>query len=162
VSETVEKYFSILNDYFGDVLDWMEKRNYSTKDEQWTAILEVYPRKLYEPILGSLYDELKKLDWTSQERYVKNSGGLKTSYIGSYYVQSIVSEHSLAFLKKTALYSDTLIMSEYIVTELLTWKIRGTGNKGTFLSIANLALNYLSIKDLFISDFDPPSKDCGT
>jgi len=155
LNKLVEKYFSILDDYFGDAVDWMTKKQYS-KNEQIRAIAETYDATLFKPMLDSLYEELRKLDWASQEKVIKNIGGSKTAYIESSYVQSSIVEDSLAFLKKIALYSDTIIIDDPIGSELIACRNRkGIGVEQSFALIAQMAINYLSIKDLFLSDLQP-------
>lgn len=155
MSKFVEKYFSILKDYFGVALERIYKKGYSVQ-ERPRAIAEVYDATLFKPMLESLYDELMRLDWVSQEDAVRKIGGVKTSYIGSLYMSARPPETSLDFLKKMCLYSDTLILNDHTLSELITWRRRGTGESLTFLIVATTAIDYLTVEDLFISDVHPP------
>ncbi len=60
------------------------------------------------------------------------------------------------FLKKTALYSDTTIINDPILSELMALQLRGTGEGQAFHIVAQYALQLLANKELFDSDVNPP------
>lgn len=153
MSKFVERYFSILEDYFGVVLERISKKRYSP-EEYPQAIAEVYDRTLVRPTLDSLYDELMRLDWDSQINATQKVGGLKVSYIG------VISAESPAeipeFLKKACLYSDTVILNDHISSWMYDWRKNAPDDLPIFEAVARYAICYLTIKDLFVCDLKPP------
>lgn len=106
--------------------------------------------------MESLHQELVNLNWTAQENTVARLGGLKTAYMGHAYVYKRSPTMTLDFLKKTGLYSDTIIIRDPIFSELFTWKKRRAGEVQSFHLVAQWALHLLAIEELFSSELDPP------
>ncbi len=82
--------------------------------------------------------------------------GLKTSYLGDAYVHQKNPAQTFDFLKKTSLYADTSIIKDSIVSELLAFQQRKTGEVPSFSIITQYALNMMKIEELFSSDLDRP------
>jgi hypothetical protein len=155
MSKVTEKYFLILKDYFGPLRDWASRKGYSGS-EALKGAMELYSPALMKTTLESLHQELMSLEWSSQETDVAKIGGLKTSYLGQMYAYLSNPTSTIDFLKKTCMYSDTIIINDSILSELLTWRKRGTGELISFNLVALWALHLLSIEDLFSSELDPP------
>lgn len=156
MSKVTERYFSILKDYFGPLLDWASRKGLGTGPESIQATVELYNPSLMKTVMESLHQELVNLDWTAQENTVAGLGGLKTAYLGYAYIYKKSPTVTFDFLKKTGLYSDTIIINDPILTELITWQKRGTGEIVSFHLISQWALRLLAIEDLFSSDLNPP------
>lgn len=155
MSKVTERYFSILKDYFGDLLDWTSRKGYS-ESESVRAIMELYNPSLMKTLMESLHQELVNLDWVAQENAIAGLGGLKTAYLGYAYMWKKSPTVTFDFLKKTGLYSDTIIINDPILTELITWQKRGSGGVLSFYIVAQWVLSLLAIEDLFSSELNPP------
>jgi len=107
-------------------------------------------------VMESLNQELVNLNWTAQENALARLGGLKTAYMGHAYVYKREPTMTLDFLKKIGLYSDTIIIRDPTLSELLTWKKRRAGEVQSFHLVAQWALRLLAIEELFSSELDPP------
>lgn len=153
MTKVVEKYFSILEDYFGVVVERISKKRYP-REEYQRAIAEVYDRPVVKPMLDSLYDELMRLDWASQMNATQRIGGLKASYIGIFSTQRPTEIPE--FLKKTCLYSDTVILNDHISSWIQDWRKNALDDFSTFQAVAHFAIYYLTIKNLFLFDLNPP------
>lgn len=123
MKKIAEQYFSILDDYFKEVYEIAAKHEF-VKDDYWDKMLEIYDPVTIISIMDTLYDDLSKIDWCSQEQHIKKIAGLKTSYIGSVYSYLQNISQTAQFLKKAALYADTIIVNDYMLSELFTWKKR--------------------------------------
>lgn len=155
MSKVSERYFSIIKDYFSDLLDWASRKGYYGP-ESLQATAELYSPRLMKTVMESLYHELVSLDWIAQENTIATLGGLRTAYLGHAYMYKRSSTETFDFLKKTSLYSDTTIINDPILSELLTWRKRGTGEVISFHLVAQWAIHLLSIEDLFSSELSPP------
>lgn len=152
MGKLVEKYFSILRDYFSPALKWAYKRGYPAQEVSLQSMQEIYDPTVVRPMLESLYDDLMVLDWALQEETVREMGGLKPTYLGI----GKPDVNTYGFLKRTALYSDTIIVDDYISDTVVNWKLRGSGDLTTLLGITRYAIHCLNIEDLFLSDLQPP------
>jgi hypothetical protein len=155
LNKITEQYFSILKDYFADLQKWNSKRGYSGP-ESVEGIAELYNPESMKGTMETLSQELKKLDWETQSSVNEKVGGLRTAYLGQGYIHMNYPETTFNFMKKTALYMDEIIVNDPLLSELLTWQKRGTGETLSFNLVAQYALQLLSIEDLFISDTDQP------
>jgi hypothetical protein len=156
LTKVVEQYFSILDDYFRDAHKIASKNRF-VKDNYWGKILEIYDPVSASAIMDSLYDDLRKIDWGAQEQHIQNTGGLKASYAGSMYGYLQDIPQTERFLKKTALYADTIILNDSILSELWSWQKKGrTGWEISFPIALISAIDFLYLKELFISDVDTP------
>lgn len=155
MSSINEKYFSILKDYFSDLAEWNKKKGFQGFNSQ-SEIYKIYSPELMRSILNSLTDDLSNLNWDAQQKNVKNLGGLKTSYLGSAFSWQKDSNETSEFLKKTSLYSDTCIIRDPVLSELLAYQLRGSGEILSFLFVVNHALKMLEIESLFSTDINPP------
>ncbi len=107
--------------------------------------------------MSSLYQELSTLDWAIQDSAVKRLGGLKAAYIGSGYSYSRAEPTTSDFLRKTCLYTDSVILADDIFNALLSNHKELSGHKDYFPScifsgIIHSAINLLAIEDFFTSD----------
>lgn len=156
MSKTAEQYFSILNEYFREAYEIASKNKF-VKDNYWNKTIEAYDPASAIAIMDSLYEDLKKIDWGSQEQRIRNTGGLKASYTGSVYSYLQNVSQTAQFLKKASLYADTIIINDSILSELWAWQKKGrTGWEISFPVVLNSAIDYLCLKDLFVTDVEPP------
>jgi hypothetical protein len=151
----IDRYFSIIKDNFGIAYDIAAKNNFD--QQKYMPILE----KLYTPELIKItseiiFEELKSLDWSSQEKSVKNANGLKVHYLGGEYVYKKSPSAISNFLKRTALYADTIVFEEQVFGHLLHAQNFGIEWKNYFGYILNDAINYLEQEQFFYSDSDAP------
>lgn len=153
---TDERYFTIIKDYFGDFAQFCKRKNVLTLQESVNACGELYPLRMIEPIMTSLYEELSSLDWETQANQIKKLGGVCSSYLGNAYIYLNEKNKTFDVLKKTALYSDTTLVNDPLLSELCTWKQRETGADRSFQILAQYALQLLSIEELFSNDINPP------
>ncbi len=121
---------------------------------------QVFP-KIYDSVtaqsmMNSLKIDLEKLDWSSQENVISNINGLKTAYIGSGYSYLGSPWTLFSFLKKTCLYSDTVIISDDTTNTLMSGPEGQNVPLCMFSGIVNNAINLLAIENLFTSDTTPP------
>jgi hypothetical protein len=143
-----EKYFQILEDYFGIHHKQMKRKGQTTLEAS-EAALDMYSPKLAESVLETLGEELARLDWEGTERSVSRQGGVK-AYLESPW-------DALASPKPTqrlSLYADTTIISR----PLLAFKAKQREWHPMVVlqfAIAD-ALNLLQLKDLFLADVTPP------
>jgi hypothetical protein len=152
LTKVSEKYFSILEDYFKPLKEYTEKKGLPVSQ----CICDVYSALAITGILFTLSEELKRLDWSYQKNKIVNMHGVKTSYLGGAYLYHSYPESTVNFLKKTALYSDTLVINDPILSELLAWEKRKTGELSTFNLVAQYAVRLLTMEKMFCSDIDPP------
>lgn len=150
-----ERYFAILRDYFGGLLDWSSKKG-RPKSQLGMSIAELYNPSLMKTTMETLTQELMSLNWANQSSAIERIGGLRTAYLGHGYIWQSRPEKTFDFLKKTSLYTDTVIVNDPILTELLAWQERGTGEIVSFTLVAADALSLLPLEDLFNSDVGPP------
>lgn len=155
MSKVTEQYFSILKDYFSELLDWASRKGYSGP-ESIQATAQLYNPTLMKTLMESLHQELMNLNWTAQENTVARLGGLKTAYMGHVYMYGRSPTVTHDFLKKTGLYADTTIIRDPILSELLAWKERRTGEVLSFHLVAQWALHLLAMEELFSSELDSP------
>jgi hypothetical protein len=156
LTKETESYFSILKDYFGPLVRYSSKKGYSGLLESVDAVAQIYTPQMVTPIMTSLSEELSKLNWKAQTEELDKIGGVRSSYLGNAYMYLNEDNKTFDFLKKTALYSDTTIISDPLISELLTWQQRKTGEVKSFQIIAQYALQLLAIEELFDSDINPP------
>ena len=122
MNRVIDKYFAVLKDYFGEALKIASKSRFLRLDYLKT-LGTIYGDNdvVLGSILDSLYDELASLDWASQEKSVQQIDGLKVSYIGSTYVWLRHVSTTSDFLRKTALYADTIVFKDDVLSELITY-----------------------------------------
>lgn len=154
MSSVEEKYFLILKDYFSDLFEWIEKKG-SNSTNPMSEIFKIYSPDLMKNTLDSLTYDLSKLNWDAQLVKIKKIGGLKTVYLGDAFTYQKKPTQTFDFLKKTALYADTSIIRDSILSEALAYQNRGTGEGLSFPFIAYHALSILKIEGLFASDIEP-------
>jgi hypothetical protein len=156
LNKVVDQYFSILNDYFAEAYEIASKNRF-VKGNYWNKILELYDPSLTIAVMDSLYDDLQKIDWKAQEQHIRNTGGLKVSYSGSVYGYLQDVPQTAQFLKKASLYADTIILNDTILSELLSWqKKEKTGWEISFPIVLSSAIDFLYLKELFVSDMEIP------
>lgn len=145
-----EKYFSILKDYFGEAFNIAAKAKF--KREKYDEILGgIYDDVLAQSIMDSLHKDLSTLDWETQDFAVKRLGGLKTAYIGSGYGYSRPNPVTSDFLRKTCLYTDSVVLADDIFNALLTHH-KDNFPPCVFSGLIHSAINLLTIEDFFASD----------
>ncbi len=147
-----EQYFAILKDYF-QILQKYTKENGLKASE---CLCDIYNQELIKGTLLTLIEELESLDWESQKIGIDALCGTKSVYLGNAYLYNNTQNNTEEFLKKTALYADTLIINEPILSELLSWEKRGTGDLSAFNLVAQYALRLLAMEDLFDTHLNPP------
>jgi hypothetical protein len=143
-----EKYFQILDDYFGIHYEEM-KRKQQTAEEATNAILRMYNPELADSVLETLGEELAHLDWSGAESSVSGQGGVKAYVEGA--VDTLASRKPI---QRLSLYADTVVISR----PLQVLKTRQQEWRPTVLlgPIVFDALNLLQLKDLFLADVTPP------
>lgn len=137
-------------------MEYSKKKNVRTLQESVNAVSELYNPKIIESIMDSLYEELYSLNWDSQVEGIKRLGGVRSAYLGNAYMYLNDNNQTLDILKKSALYADTTLVNDPIMSELQTWKLRGTGEKRAFPILAVYACQVMLIEELFASDNNPP------
>jgi hypothetical protein len=154
MTNLIDKYFTILEDYFGGVYSAVkeEPNNYGKIEK---TITEVYRGSAFrQSTMETLYEELSKLNWSDQDISIQKTASLKVSYLGSdchEYWNTI-----LPFVKKCGLYADTIIINENVLSSLRRVEKNQLFSDICFRSIVKSAFSYFSIKDLFFADnFDP-------
>ncbi len=155
LTNVTEKYFDILKAYFGSLYKWASVKGYSSQNLA-ACIGELYNPQLMKATLLTLSKDLKELNWNAQMDFVKSIKGQKTGYLGNSYLYSNNSEATFEFLRKTALYSDTTIINDPIVSELLSWEKRGSGDVSSFNLVAQFAVRLILMEELFTLELDPP------
>ena len=160
MDKLTENYFQILEDHFSLIHNVMS----GTKNdaEKIALILKIYPPKTQETMLESLYEDLVSLDWSSRKITVHKSPGIKSSF--SDFLSSNNLENTKRFLRRIALYSDTILLDDPILTELITLKNRQKTQTNTsdlsltlsFFIISKVSENMLKIRNLFFSDEEIP------
>jgi hypothetical protein len=155
MTDITAKYFEILADYFDPLCKRCSTRGYSSAHVA-ACIAELYDPQVVKAFLLTLSNDLKALDWLSQMDFVKSIKGQKTGYLGNSYLYSNSLDGTFDFLKKTALYSDTTIINDLIVSELIAWEDRGCGEDSSFNLIAQYAVRLLKMKELFSLDSNTP------
>lgn len=155
MNKVTGKYFSILNDYFGEMFKIASKEEFDAKRYSKT-IGEIYDLELAVSIMDSMHEELVQLDWDSQVTELQRIGGLKSLYMGKgiSYLQPVSATSD--FLKKTALYTDTIILKDDVLTGLSSWKDRHLDTRLTFGWIMQNAIEFLYMENLFSSDLNQP------
>jgi hypothetical protein len=147
-----EQYFAILKDYFQILQRYTNKNGLKASE----CLCDIYNQELIKGTLLTLIEELESLDWQSQKNGIDSLCGTKSAYLGNAYLYNNTQNNTEEFLKKTALYADTLIINEPILSELLSWEKRGTGDLSAFNLVAQYALRLLAMEDLFDTNLNPP------
>jgi hypothetical protein len=150
-----EQYFSILNDYMREPFKIASE--YDHRPEKYMRKLEhIYDIGTAKSILESMREELIHLDWDSLVSDIQKMSGQKSYYMGKglSYLNPIFETSD--FLKKTALYSDTIILKDDILTVLIAWKEEEEDLGVVFPFILQNALEFLKMQDLFFSDVSQP------
>jgi hypothetical protein len=156
LKKVVELYFSILNDYFREAYK-IASENGFVKNDYWNKMLKIYDPIAIPSIMDSLYEDLSKLDWDTQEQDIRRIGGFKASYTGSVYGYLQDISHTAHFLKKASLYADTIILNDSILSELWSWRKKGRiGWEISFPIVLSAAIDFLFLKELFLSDTETP------
>lgn len=159
LNQVTERYFAILEDYFGEALKVAAKYHFSTPEYMGTlAWMYGNDEVALEAFLNELHDELLKLDWSSQEQSIRQISGLAVSYMGSSsaYARADHVTNTSDFLKRTGLYADTIVVKDDVLSELASWKRRGTGVTSCFDFVLGHAIDMLALKDLFMADLESP------
>jgi hypothetical protein len=141
-----EKYFAILEDYFGVHYEKMKKNNWSVS-QATTQSRKVYSEKLANNVLDSLFGELKKLDWQGVETSLRRQQGTKCL------IESPCQP--LVYLRRLSLYIDSVVMAPIIAPSTLNRMMNDRPTASIFRMIA-CALELMEIKDLFFADIQPP------
>ena len=84
MSKCVETYFELLREYFGKPFKIAVKLRFN-KDKFIREIIKIFDSKLSHSILNSFYFEFDKIDWDSQEKFIRDITGFKATYFGSSY-----------------------------------------------------------------------------
>lgn len=117
---------------------------------------KIYTPELIKTTSEIVYDQLKSLDWSSQEKSVKNANGLKVHYLGGEYVYKKSPMIISNFLSRTALYADTIVLEEQVFGQLLHAQNMQSKWREYFYYVLNDAINYLELEQFFYSDCDVP------
>jgi hypothetical protein len=155
LSKVSEKYYAILKEYFEPLHKWSLGKGY-LGPKVAECIGDLYSPQLMKATLLTLSKELKELDWKAQMNFVESIKGLRTAYLGHAYLYMNYPETTFDFIKKTAMYSDTIIINDPILSELLSWEKRGSGDISAFNLVAQYSVRLLTMENLFRSDLDPP------
>ena len=144
-----EKYFEIIEDYFGIHYEKMKEKGRSPVEAALKSI-ELYDTTLAVSVVNSLLDELSGLDWNSLENSVKQQSGLKSL------VQSPTEALNLDVAKRIALYADTTIFSGFLLNPFRRQWHQLVSPSWRIYAAIRTSLELLEIKDLFLSDISPP------
>lgn len=157
MTSITERYFTILKDYFGQAYKIAVNERFNSS-RYLKKIDDIYCDPiLANSMIDSLYHELSKLDWASLKTDAKKITGLKTVYIGAEYrflkPISAISD----FLRKTALYSDTILIADDIYSNMLSSPKPDSVQVPYcfFRGIIRNAIKFLALEHLFLSDSTP-------
>ncbi len=152
----IDRYFEILRDYFGKDYETAKKDNFS--DEAIYRIRKKYAdRVIAQSIIQTLLTELKDLDWKVQEISIRKKGGIKAHYVGSESGFLEPSAWNISnFLRKTALYADTIVLEEQVLNQLISSIYMN--NRLTMDFVIDYAIEFLSLEEnhIFASNSDYP------
>jgi hypothetical protein len=140
-----EKYFGILEDYFGLHHDTMKKKRQGIY-EALNNSLTAYDPSLADSVVSTLYEELRRLDWDGVANSIKQQNGVKA--------QLEAAQESLERnpLQRLALYADTTLISGRLDNPK-----RMIGHPlGDLAYALYCSLSELEVKDLFLADVEPP------
>jgi len=151
----VDKYFSILKDYFGDAFKIAAKYRFNW-EKYYPKLIGVYDDVLKIPMLDSLFDELIELDWKSQEKLIRNKSGLKSVYTGSELATFKPIDSTSDFLRKTCLYADTIILHDQVLQNSILMRLGKNMLFSDFDITMQAAIEFLGLEDLCISDDEAP------
>jgi hypothetical protein len=155
VNKLTNNYFSILRDYFGKAYKLASKKKFDFNST--TKILsDLYDPVVVKPMLMTLGEELKGLNWSAQEVENENMTGLKASYLGSQFSFTQHVSSTSDFLRKTALYAETVILPDNVLGHLKYSKYVGDPPLDLFFVIGHSAIELLALEHLFTSDTDHP------
>ena len=150
----VDSYFSVIQDNFGKAYEIAAQNNFD-RQKYLPVLGKVYNHELIQTTTETVFQELQSLDWSSQEELVKNANGLKINYLGGEYIYKKKPSEISNFLKRTALYADTIVIEEQLFGHLLhTHDLKLSLDY--FGYILEFAINYLNIEDFFHSNSDLP------
>jgi hypothetical protein len=143
-----EKYFEILEDYFGVHYQQM-KRKRQTPVDAASESLSTYSVELAKSVLDSLEEEMARLDWEGVEDCIKRQGGVKAFIEAP--AQFLISTKPV---QRLALYADTVILSqpEPIYEESIN---QFSLESRMFAKMAD-SLGLLQSKELFLADVTRP------
>lgn len=150
--KSIDKYFSILHDYFDEAYTIASKDKFvlSRYDEKLNAIYN--DQSIYNPLLESLFSELRAINWDAQQIEVNNIKGYKVGYAGSVFSYLNHSSTQKEFIKKAGLYADTIVIEENIFNTLFGY-VGKTGSTDFpvkyFQGVLYTAIEMLSIEELF-------------
>jgi hypothetical protein len=152
----IDKYFSILKDYFGEAFK-IASRNKFRKEKYRPVLRRIYDGNLIVSTFGTLFDDLKNLDWRSQETAIRNSRGIKATYVGSEYGYQKPAWSTSEFLRKSCLYVDTIILEDQVLNQLVS--LRGSDrfvSRIDFHYVVDFVIEYLTLEHLFKADSGTP------
>ena len=144
-----EKYFEIIEDYFGIHYEKM-RREGQTIPKATREALRPYNKTLAASVCDTLFDELNRLEWNSIENYLRQHRGIKALFeapIGSLFSQNL--------FRRVSLYADTIVFSG---TLLQSRKERFMSLKpvSRIWHVIGSSLALLEMKNLFLADVTPP------
>ena len=114
-----QKYATILKDYFYEDFKVAKMANFNQRKYRIAIRKKYGDSAIAYSILLSLACELENVDWAEQEKRIRNMNCLKAHYVGSEYGFKEPSAMSSSnFIKRTALYADTIILEEQILNTL--------------------------------------------
>lgn len=128
------------------------------RPEKYKPIISrIYSGQVAKTTLDTLYEDLQSLDWNAQESEVKSKHGLKMGYVGGEYLYSQHPFDTSEFLKKAAMYADTVIIEEQVLGTLAYSHNSGRPMpRLDFDYVVNYAIEYLALEPLFYADSSAP------
>jgi hypothetical protein len=151
-------YFNIIKEYFEDDYKYCKADNFS-KETLIKIRFKYYNETVAKSIIMSLYEDLSKLDWRSQEEKIKRSACIKAHYVGSEYGYKEPSAGAISnFIRKTALYADTIILDEQILSQLTT--SFSTSGQVALYSAIDYAFEFMSLEENGIFESNPDYPIC--
>lgn len=151
-----EKYFEILEDYFGVHFKQMRNKKQSLP-KAVAKSCEAYSNQLADSVCDAFNQELMNIDWRAYSDCIRNLGGTKVLIEGT--LTQELAEGNL--IKRISLYADTIVFSGVIPRYHEYLRIRGISKKKVspiariFMEITG-ALTLLGLKEVFFADVEEP------
>jgi len=156
LQKAYEKYFEILEDYFG--LHYKQMRN--KRERFWKATArgrKVYDEKLATSVCDTLFQELRSIDWLAINNEIQQMKGTKALF-----QCPVLATENL--IKRTSMYADTVVFSGLLphISEFreIYSKLDSSGALPAPMARITLALNaalrLLDMKEIFLADLNRP------
>lgn len=148
VTKVHEKYFKILEDYFGLYYEKMREKK-QTSIKATNEALKAYSEKIAESVCDTFLEEINNLDWNGVKEAIRQQRGTKALIEAP-----TETMKSVKTAKRISLYADSIVFSKSYTRYKKVYK-SWTPHARLFKLMFD-SLSLLELKELFLADVTPP------